>query len=244
MRLGEPRRRIGLLFSGGKDSTFACAKLLEKGYDVLCLITLFSENQESYMLHTASIEMTELSAQAINIPLIRGYTKGEKERELDDIRRTILRAKEEFSIDCLGTGAIASQYQKSRVDSIGSSCGLDVVSPLWGVNQAEYMRFLIKNGYSFLLTSVSCEGLGPEWLGREVNSEDLDELDVLSKKFGFNIAFEGGEAETLVLDCPLFREKRISIVDSSKVWNGYYGLLKITKATLVEKQSKVRDERL
>ena len=32
----------------------------------------------------------------------------------------------------------------------------------------------------------------------------LDDLEKLSVKFGFNLNFEGGEAETFVINCPLF----------------------------------------
>jgi len=48
------------------------------------------------------------------------------------------------------------------------------------------------------------------------------------------MAFEGGEAETLVLDCPIFK-KRIKIIESSNVWDRDSGYLMITKAELENK---------
>jgi diphthine-ammonia ligase len=229
------KKRIGMMYSGGKDSTYSLAKLLEQGYDVSCLITVISDNKESYMLHTQDIEMTKLTSEALNLPIVLGHTKGMKEEELKDIKQTILLAIENFGIEGIGTGAIASQYQKTRIDSIGSDCGLSVLSPLWGIDQRTYMRTLVFELYRFILTSVSCEGLNESWLGRELTIADIDELQHLSSKYGFNIAFEGGEAETLVLDCPLYSQKRLRILDSRIKWNGYFGSLDIKRAVLENK---------
>jgi diphthine-ammonia ligase len=229
------RKKIAVLFSGGKDSTYACAKMMQQGHEIACLITIISSNKNSYMLHTADIEMTRLSSEAMQIPLSEGHTEGKKEEELSDIMEVILRSKDKYGIDALGTGAIASKYQKDRIDSIADRCGLSVVSPLWQVNQMRYMESLISEGFRYIITSVSSEGLGKEWLGLEVTSSNLCKLVSLSQKFKFNVAFEGGEAETLVLDCPIFKSKRIKILESYVSWNGYYGEYEITKAALENK---------
>jgi diphthine-ammonia ligase len=47
-------------------------------------------------------------------------------------------------------------------------------------------------------------------------------------------ALEGGEGETFVLDCPLFKE-RIEVVSSRKHWDGMAGNLEILEARLVPK---------
>jgi diphthine-ammonia ligase len=228
-------KKIGVMYSGGKDSTFSLGRLLEQGYDVVCLITMISENQESYMLHTQDIEMTKLSSEALDIPLVLGHTEGRKEEELKDIKETILVARDRFGIEGIGTGAIASRYQKTRIESIASSCGLSVLSPIWGMKQSEYMRTLVLRFYRFILTSVSCQGLDETWLGRELTIADIEKLEQLSSRYRFNIAFEGGEGETFVLDCPLFAHKRVRILDSKIEWNGYIGSFEIKQAILEDK---------
>jgi diphthine-ammonia ligase len=229
------KKLVGIMYSGGKDSTYSISRLLQQGFEVACLITIISDNQDSYMLHTRDIQLTRLSSKALEIPIVFGHTKGEKEEELFDIKEAILEAKRKFKIQAIGTGAIASQYQKTRIDSIGSACNLHVVSPLWRIDQKVYMRGLISEHYNFILTSVSCEGLDQSWLGRELTMLDIEKLEKLSSKCGFNVAFEGGEAETFVLDCPLYREKRIRITDSQINWNGYFGSLTIENAALEDK---------
>lgn len=228
-------KRAAVLFSGGKDSTYACAKAMESGYEIACLLTMFSENNESYMLHTANIEVTELSARAIGLPRFVGRTAGKKEEEILDIKNTIIQSKEEFGFGTLVTGAIASVYQKDRIERIAKDCALEMFSPLWGVNQERYLRALVSEGYKFVVTSISAEGLDKSWLGREIGYYEMEKLILLSTKFSFNTAFEGGEAETLILDCPIFKNGKIRILDSNAEWNGYFGSLKIKKAILEEK---------
>ena len=69
--------KLGVLFSGGKDSTLATLIAKRKGYKISCLISLVSENKESYMFHTPSISKTKMQSKAMKIPLIIGKTKGE-----------------------------------------------------------------------------------------------------------------------------------------------------------------------
>jgi diphthine-ammonia ligase len=225
---------VAVLYSGGKDSTFTIAKLSEEGYDVICLITVISENYSSYMLHTSNIQMTKLTSEALGIPLCTGSTRGVKENELLDIRHTIMTAKKEYGFDSLASGGMASAYQKERIESVAKECGLSVMSPLWGIDQERYLRILVADCYEFIITSVSAEGLDNRWLGKRIGKEEIEELIELSRKNRFNIAFEGGEAETLVLDCPIFR-KRLRILDADVDWNGYYGFFRIKKAVLEEK---------
>jgi len=228
-------KSVSVLYSGGKDSTFAIDLLRRDGFQVSCLITLFSENPDSYMLHTANINLVELSSRALKIPLVSGRTKGNKEEELLDIKEAVLAAKQEYSFDTIGCGGLASNYQKTRIEKIAEECNVASVCPLWGVDQRKYMKQLVDSGYRFILTSVSAAGLDERWLGKEIDQEFVGELIELSKKYRFNAALEGGEGETLVLDCPLFPKEKLRLVEYKKKWNGYQGLLEITKAELEPK---------
>jgi len=228
-------RTVAVLYSGGKDSTYAIEKLRSSGFIVSCLITMVSENPYSYMLHTSNIYATGLCANALEIPRVLGFTTGEKESELSDIKNTIVEARKEFGFTHLGSGAICSEFQKSRLDKMAKAIGLLPEAPLWGVDQRIYVSEVVEKGYNFILTSVSAEGLDDSWLGRSVDKQAVVQLLDLSKKYRFNPALEGGEGETMVLDCPLYPRNRIEITESEKKWNGYEGLLKIRKARLVNK---------
>ena len=70
--------KCAVLFSGGKDSCYAAYLMKKRGFDLSCLISIFSENKESYMFHTPSITKVKKQAEAMNLPLIIQKTKGEK----------------------------------------------------------------------------------------------------------------------------------------------------------------------
>jgi len=225
--------KAAVLFSGGKDSTMAVYKAIEEGYSVEYLVSMISENPESYMFHVPNIHITELSSEAMGIPLIKAKTPGEKEKELDDLR-AVLNDLKNRGVDAIFAGALASQYQKSRIDDLCSEIGLESKAPLWHWDPKEYMEKLIEQGFEVILISVSAEGLDESWLGRKLDNKLLDEIIELNSKYGMHMAFEGGEAETLVLDCPIFK-KRINIIESSNMWETDSGYLVISQAELVDK---------
>ena len=73
--------------------------------------------------------------------------------------------------------------------------------------------------------------MNDSWLGRTLDENDLIELQKLQSIFSFNLNFEGGEAESFVLNCPLF-EKPLLIQDSTTEWDGYRGRFEILEAKL------------
>ena len=97
--------QLGVLFSGGKDSTFALHLAAEKE-EVVCLITVVSKNKESYMFHTPNIDLTMLQAQVLGLPLVSVVTEGTKEEELADLEAAIAEAKEKFQIEGVVSGAV------------------------------------------------------------------------------------------------------------------------------------------
>ena len=225
--------KAAVLFSGGKDSTMAVYKAIEEGYYVEYLVSMISDNPESYMFHVPNIHITKLSSEAMGIPLIMAKTHGVKEKELDDLKRVLNKLKDR-GVEAIFAGALASEYQKSRIDQLCSDLGLMSNAPLWHIDPKEYMEEIIDSGFEVIIISVSAEGLDESWLGRRIDNQLLEEIIILNSKYGMHMAFEGGEAETLVLDCPIFK-KRIKIIEASYVWDRDSGYLLITKAELENK---------
>ncbi|ADP77458.1 ATP binding protein [Methanothermus fervidus DSM 2088] len=223
--------KAGVLYSGGKDSTMALYEALKsKTEEVKYLISVFPENPESYMFHVPNIELTKLSSKAVGIPLIQVKTKGEKEKEVKDLEKAL----KKLDIDVLYFGGLESNYQRSRVYKVCKRLGIKAKAPFWQVDPLDYMEKIIKRNFKVIITSVSAEGFDKSWLGKELNYKTLEDILELNKKYGIHIAFEGGEAETLVLDCPIFK-KKIKIVKAKKEWFNYHGILRIEEAKLVKK---------
>ncbi len=199
--------RTAVLFSGGKDSCYSAWLAKKKGHKLICLISIFSDNKESYMFHTPSITKVKKQADAMMLPLIIQKTKGEKEEELKDLEKAILKAKTYFNINCIVTGAICSDYQASRIQKICDKLNLKCFNPLWHKNEFEYLNELIKNKFEVIATGVFAYPLDGTWLGRKINKLFIREIKKLNDEFKIHPAGEGGEFETFVLNCPLFRRK-------------------------------------
>jgi diphthine-ammonia ligase len=225
--------KVGALFSGGKDSTYA-AWLATKKDELVCLVTLFPRSDMSYMFHYPNLKWTKLQAEAVGVPQVTAETEGAKEEELGDLKRAIRDAKSRFGLEGVYTGALASVYQKSRVEGICRDLGLECISPLWGIDPESHLRRLVSDGFSVMIVSVSALGLDESWLGRMLDDRSISDLVVLGKKYRFHVGLEGGEGETFVSDAPFF-SKRIVVRSATKHWKGDSGYLEITDATLAPK---------
>ncbi len=227
--------KLGVLFSGGKDSTAAAYIMKQQNYDLTCLIHIRSENPDSYMFQTAGTELVEMQAEALNLPLVIQKTKGEKEAELKDLEAAFKQAKEKFQIDGIVSGALFSTYQRDRIEKICDKLGLKIFSPLWHKPQDKHLQDLVDNGFEIILTAVAAEGLNVEWLGEKITALDITKLQKLHQKLGLNVAGEGGEFESVVLDCPLFTKKIVLIETQIIEEDKNRAHLVIKKAKLVNK---------
>jgi len=227
---------VGALFSGGKDSAFA-AWVASKKDELVCLVTLFPRSEMSYMFHFPNLRWTAMQAESIGVPLLTERTEGVKEEELADLERALSNAKGRFGLEGVYTGALASVYQKTRVEKICDRLSLKCVSPLWGIDPETHLRRLVADGFEVVIVSVSALGLDQTWLGRRLDQNSIDELVALGRRFRFHVGLEGGEGETFVLDAPFF-SKPIEIRSSEKHWRGDSGYLEITDAALVPKATR------
>ena len=225
--------RLGVLFSGGKDSTLALHKAAEKA-EVVCLITLVSENKESFMFHTPNINVTLLQAEALDLPLIRNATEGKPEEELKDLEEAITQAFKDFKIDGIVTGAVESVYQATRIQQICNRLNVWCINPLWKRKQKTLLEETVVEGFKTLISGVFAYPLDKSWLGKQIDEYMIERLVALSVEYGLSPSGEGGEIETTVLDAPLFK-KKIEILDSKVEAQGNSGVFRIKKARLTKK---------
>ena len=225
--------KLGVLFSGGKDSTLALHKAAEKE-EVACLITIFSKNKESYMFHTPNIELTALQAEALHLPLIRKVTAGEPEKELKELEKAIAQAITRFKIAGIVTGAVESVYQAARIQQVCNRLDVWCFNPLWKRNQQMLLEEILNEGFKAVISGIFAYPLDEKWLGKLLDEDMIAKLTVLSREYGLSPSGEGGEIETTVLDAPLFK-KKIEVLDGEVEAKSNSGVFRIKQARLTEK---------
>ena len=222
--------RVAALVTGGKDSTLSLHRAVGEGHHVACLVTMLPSREDSWMFHFPNIHLTGLLAEAVGIPLVRAETSGGPEEELRDLRALLAT----LDVEGVVHGAVASRYQKSRIDAVCRELSLEPIAPLWGEDPERLLREMIDLGFHAVIVGVYAYGLDRGWLGRRIDLAALRDLAELNRRHGISIVGEGGEYETLVLDAPLFK-KRIRLLQTETVWEDHSGHLTVKKAELVDK---------
>lgn len=202
--------KIACLFSGGKDSVYSVFWTLFQGF-VPVLVTVKAE-EYSMMFHHPNIDKTKLQAKAMGLK--QYFLKTTDEKWHNDLKKLLKRLKVQGII----TGAVASEYQRRRIERLGEELGIPTYAPLWH-KQDELMDEVLQY-FETYVTAVSAEGLGKEWLGKS-----FKEL-VRAKIPNIHPFLEGGEGETFVANAPFFKH-RIKIKGWKKKWDKTRGEAKI-----------------
>ena len=201
------------LLSGGKDSNYALWRGIKDGFEISCITTVIPEKRDSWMFHYPTIKAVKLQVSLMNMD-DRFYeieVSGEKEKEVEELLNGLIKISKEVNFNYIIIGGIASSYQKKRFERIAKALSAKLYSPQWGEDPSEYLLKLIKSNFEFIITEAKVYGLTREFVGRILNEELARKIILRSRRYGFNAAFEGGEAETLVLYQPLFGNKRLCV---------------------------------
>ena len=225
--------RVAALFSGGKDSTYATYVAMQRGWDVTHLLSVLPEDHDSMLFHTPNLHLTHLQAEAIRIPLVRETAATGEDGELDALRRIFGR----IDVDGVVVGAIASDYQHSRVNRIADEFGLRVFAPLWRHDPRRLVYDYLEASLDIAFSSVSAGGLDASWLGRRWDERVIRDLLRLQETHAVHPCGEGGEFETLVLDAPPF-EQAIDVVRATPDWRGTSGVWRVIEARLAPKPKR------
>jgi len=226
--------RVAALVTGGKDSVLALYRALKLGYEVKVLVTMIPQREDSWMFHFPNIHLSNLFAEAVEIPLVKAETVGIKETELKDLKNLLAT----LDVDGVVSGAISSRYQKIRIDKVCQELNLESIAPLWQENSMQLLKEIINLNFDVIIVGVYAYGFDHSWLGRKINSTTMKNLVELNDKYQISLVGEGGEYETLVLDAPFFK-KRIQVLQAERIWENHSGYLLVKEAKLVDKPEKV-----
>lgn len=232
--------RVGVLYSGGKDSNYALHWAFLQGFDVCCLLTVYPPSDESWMFQYPGLDATVYQAEALGLPRYSWRLGGVGESEALELSVFLGHVLEESGgFEGVVAGALLSDYQRMRIALAAEEHGLRTYTPLWRIDQRRYMEELVEEGFEAMIISVAAYGLPKSIVGRIIDEELLHNLLQWAEKYGLNPAFEGGEAETLVVDAPLFKKRLV--VEGRVVETGPYSArLAIEKIALAPKKTRAR----
>ena len=220
--------RVVVLSSGGKDSTYACWWALMRGWDVIANVTVAINGDDSMMFQIPGTEIVKYQSRSAGIEYVGVRSEGIPEVEINEVENALRNIN--MNYDAIVSGALRSDYQKTRIERMCENLEKISFTPLWHNDSVEHLHSLCNHGFEVIISAVSCEGLTADWIGKTLTKDSLEILDSLSKKYGFNVDGEGGEYETVVLNAPYF-EKRIAY-EGNRQWDGVRGHLKFDKFSL------------
>ncbi|KAJ6837751.1 diphthine--ammonia ligase isoform X1 [Iris pallida] len=223
---------VGLV-SGGKDSCYAMMRCIDYGHEIVALANLLPlddsvDELDSYMYQTVGHQIVVSYAECVGLPLFRRRIRGSTRHhdlsykvtpgdEVEDLFILLNEVKSQVpSVAAVSSGAIASDYQRLRVESVCARLGLVSLAYLWKQDQTFLLEEMIRRGIKAITIKVAAMGLHPsKHLGKELSDLQAHLLQ-MKELYGLNVCGEGGEYETLTLDCPLFHNARI-VLDKFQV---------------------------
>ncbi len=206
------------LFSGGKDSFLSALIAGEQGFDIQHFLTI-DPQEYSMMFHYPNAAKSDLPALLLGKKVVH--------IEEEDFRDAI-ESERDSGIQAVISGAIASEYQKTRIERMCTELGMVSYNPLWRKDQRLILRKILESGMRAIVVSVSAEGLTESDVGRPVDGEFIRRMEELNRTIGINIAGEGGEYETFVVG--LEGSGKVVLDSESRSWQGSVGYLLIEKA--------------
>jgi diphthine-ammonia ligase len=224
---------VTALVSGGKDSIYAAHLADTQGWPVDELVTIAPEDPDALMFHTPNLDLVALQAQSWKKSHRRVPVRGRGEgAELAALRDAI-----DGDRGPVVAGAIQSSYQWARLLRVAGDVGRRVYVPLWRKDPGRVVREEVAAGLDIRLVRLAAEPLTAELLGRRLDLDLVAELERRSREVRpVNVAGEGGEFETLVVDAPFFSQ-RIEVEVAEHVITASTADLRVQKARLVPKET-------
>jgi diphthine-ammonia ligase len=214
--------RVAGLVSGGKDSIWNLHYCKHFGHDIVCVANLAPpqgvHEMDSYMYQTVGHDVIDAVAGALQLPLVRRIIDGRpqsthsnsyKPQEGDEVEDLLYLLQDVLAahpdVQAVSVGAILSNYQRLRVESVCSRLGLQVLCFMWMQDQTHLMQQMIGSGLDARIVKVASMGLEEKHVGRSILDPIFSQhLFDIGQRWGVHVCGEGGEYETTVFDAPLY----------------------------------------
>ena len=224
---------VAVLYSGGKDSTYAIAKCLEKKWKIKYLLSVKPTRNDCYLFHFPTVEHTKELANILGLKHIYATCDVADPQQEAQIVKEIVEKNPVDAVILGGTGLQETQLRSIR-DAL-FPLGIEAFASHTGTDHENLVKEMVEKGYDIRIAQVAVEGLGEAWVGKKLTPENFRELEQRSQQFGFHIGGEGGHYDTFVVDGPIF-SKKLDIIEAAPIMEDEYcGYLRVDKYEVVEK---------
>ena len=228
--------KVAVLYSGGKDSNYAVQYAREKNWDIAYLLSVKPNRKDCFLFHYATVEHTSKQAVLLGLKhFLIPCTVADPTLEANLVKEFISKKQKELPVDAVVLGGTGLQMtQIKSVQEALQPLHIEVFAAHAGLDHEEVFKDMLNKGFEIMITQIASDGLA-SWLGKTITKENFPLLEKDSRKYGFHVGFEGGYADTFVLNAPLF-PKRIAVSEFSKTMDDHYcGHITFTNIEIVDK---------
>jgi uncharacterized protein (TIGR00290 family) len=197
------KEKVIFNWSGGKDSAFCLYKILQtQQYDIMCLLTSISEKYQRISMHGVRVELLEIQAIRIGLPLIKMQIPEMPTMESYEkiIAITLTELKNKGATASVFGDIFLEDLRKYREAKL-SEINLKGIFPLWKIPTDKLIREFIDLGFKAIITCVNEKYLDKSFVGRVIDYDFLKDLPNNVDPCG-----ENGEFHSFVFDGPIFKE--------------------------------------
>lgn len=200
--------RVAVFWSGGKESTLVCHRVIAQGHDIALLVTFILDDWPSlcHPLPVISLQSEALGIRHVGLKVGEPYKEG--------YRRSISNLIRSDGIQAIVTGDVWIEHHRRWMESVCEGLGIHVIMPLWNEPTDRVLESVVSSGFRPIFTCVKEPWFDASWLGRQLDRQRVEDLRSLHQRFGIDVCGENGEYHTMVLDGPIFK-RSIRIEEST-----------------------------
>jgi diphthine-ammonia ligase len=209
---------IACSWSGGKDSCYALMQAIQQGGQLKALVNMMNEEGKISRSHGLPLEVLQQQAASLGVPIIARSTSWNdyKNNFVDALQQL----KTEYGVEAMVFGDIDLQPHRDWEEMVCNEVGLNAMLPLWQQGRRQLVDDMIRSGIEAMIVSCNTQ-MGERFLGKMITHELVNELESI----GIDACGENGEYHTVVINCPLFKN-RIVLPEYNKVLHeGYWFLV-------------------
>lgn len=184
-------------YSGGKDSTLAIYRAIQKGMKPIGLITTYNTDRNRSWFHGIPTDLLNKISKEINIPIELIVTNGEMYRE--NFVNKLKSSREQGAEICV-FGDIDIEGHLKWCTDVCIEAGIKAYFPLMYENRKNIVYEFIDLEFKSIITTVDNSRMSNSFLGKILSRDIVNEIE----KNGADICGENGEYHTFAFDGPLF----------------------------------------